>query len=229
MKDFVHLNEFIAKHKYELWEVLTYNSYGVKWARDSYRPWESISVSEMLWLIIDPWMHMAKTYYPIQFKEACDYGTKTHKEFENYNNGALLDSSKAIHVQKRLAMLKENIEPLLSEQTYSLQIWWIPIITWTVDVVCLFKGVTSILDYKTSKKKRNFFTVRNKLQGIFYEKLSWIIWFVWLYLNQKDYTLQVMSDSDREYYGLIVDELLEYTVELFKKWKIKNLVDNEII
>lgn len=221
-----YLNAFIEKHNYELWEVLTYNSYWVEWLRDDYRPGESISISEILWLIIDPWMQFVKAYYEEEFEESCRYWTKTHWELEdNVNWKALLERDNKLHRQFKLALIKEDIVPRITERTYELKLEWLPVITWTLDVIWDIEDIEHLIDYKTWRKKRNFKSIKSQLQLSWYRKLSFIERSALLYLNQKWYDLVI--SKNKEYYDNIFNDLLEYAIGLYKECKTINLVNKK--
>jgi len=223
----LYLKEFIERYNFWLKDTLTYNSYWVRGKRDSYRPWESISVSEILDLIIDDNFNFVKKYYKDELKQACEYWTKTHWELEKYWNGWLLSKDNKLHVQVRLALIRDKIKIDKTEKIYSLQLEWIPIITGTIDVTWSIRDNEYIIDYKTSSKSRNYLRVQTKIQLAFYMHLSNIKNASWLYLNQKDYTLQELSEEEKIYFWNIVSDLIEYTKYLFSKWQIINLANKQ--
>lgn len=223
--EYKYLNEFINKYKdYELLDKLVYNSYAVKWSRDTHRDYDSVSVSEILNLIEDCNLQMVTRFHWDKMKEAQRYGTQIHSDLEqNILWFKQLDKDQPIHKQYRLACIKENIVPKIPEEEFKLDIGiWIPL-TWTIDLQALINDCKWLIDFKTSKGKRNFISVKSKLQICFYLKLSWLTKWWLLYLNQKWYTLMMLSEKDIKYYTLIVEDLIKYTQQLFRESRIINL------
>jgi len=219
-----NLEEFINKYKdYNLLDCLTYNSYRVKWSRDSYRTYDSISTTEMLWLIQDSNMEMVKRFYEDKMKQACSYGTEQHGKIEDYIKTWKI-SDTDVFKNFRLFTIKHSVTEMVSEWEYSLSYKELPKLTWTIDCICNIVGDKYIIDWKTTKNKRSFMSVKHKLQIAMYSILSWINkWWV-VYLNAKWYEFKEVEDLD--YYKLIVRDLMEYTNELYSQGKVNNLYNN---
>ena len=224
MEDYRNLQKFIDKYPdYSLSDTLTYNSYRT-WQRSEVRTFNSVSVTEILWLIIDANLDIAKRFYSDKMQEAARYGTQIHNDLEqSILWDKQLDSNQEIHKQYRLACIKESIEPLTPEETFIIDIEGLPKVTWTIDLQANIHNVKWVIDFKTSNKNRNFISVKSKIQICSYLWLSKLeIWWL-LYLNQKWYTLKMLTDDEIKYYTNIWLDLIEYTKELFSKWKVINL------
>lgn len=218
-----YLNNFIKKYWYELRDTLTYNSYAVKWSRDTHREWDSISVTEILSLIIEPNFEIVKDIHSESIEKACSYGTNIHNTLEEYVLWHIELPNENIYRQFKLSIIKERIKPIIPEEMFALNIDWLPPITGTIDLQADIKWVKNIIDYKTSRKNRNFITIKHLLQICFYIKLSWIQKWWLLYLNKKWYKLKLFSDKEIEEWLNIVSDLIEYTKHLYNTWMVINL------
>ncbi len=218
MKDKIWLLEFVKKYNYGLSNILTYNSYRT-WQRSEVRDYDSISITEVLQLIIDPNMEMVKRYYSDKMEEACEYWTWIHNDIdENIKwNKSKKDN---IHIQYRLALLKEWIKIEQSEKTYSKEFKSLPIITGTID----WLTKDSIIDWKTSKTDRNFKSIKYQLQLAWYRWLSWYKKSMVVYLNNKKYSTKISSNT--EYWDELWLQLLVYANKLYELWQYNNLYLN---
>ena len=215
---------FIKKYWYWLWDILTYNSYRVKWRRDEVRDYDSISVTEILWLLIDSNMEFCKSFYKKELEEACEYWTKSHHAIEQY-----IKTGKKEHqlvTQYSLAEIQLWLKPLHTEKTYLLNVEGLPPISGTIDLIANKDWQETIIDFKTSRKNRNFKSVKYYIQLWFYSLLSWKEKACLLYLNKKGYSYKELTKEELDYAKDIALELIEYSKELFKKWDVINLYNN---
>jgi hypothetical protein len=209
------LKEFISRYEYWLHNILSYNSYRT-WTRSEVRDYDSISITEVLGLIIDPTMEFCKRYYSDKMKEACEYWTWIHSDIEK-NIKWWKSKKEWIHIQYRLALLKEWINLIESEKLYSKNFKSLPVITGTID----WLTDDTVIDFKTSRTDRNFKSVKYQLQLAWYRWLSWYSGSRILYLNWKKYS--VKDSEDMEYYDKVWLQLLEYSNKLYELWQINNL------
>ena len=224
-----YINEFINKYPdLILKEVLVYNSYWVEWSRDTFRERQSLSVTEVLSLLEDTNFEVSKRLYWDIMKEACEYWTQIHYDLEQYVLWKQkLDIKQPIHKQFKLALLKEDIEPKIAEQEFKVIIEWLPPVTATIDLQAEIKDIMWVIDYKTSRKDRNFISVKNKIQICAYIWFSWLdIWWL-LYLNQKWYTFKMLTKEEIEFYTKVWLDLLEYSKYLFRTNQTINLADKK--
>lgn len=223
MKSYTKLTQFIEDNWYELWHIVTYNSYRT-WERSEVRDYDSISVTEMLNLIEDPTMNMVKSLHWDKLKEACVYWTSVHQSLEDYHRYWELEDT-PINIQFKKSLIENDINILEAEQVFSKEIWIGFPLTATIDVIWTIDELKSVIDYKTSKKNRNFISVKYKIQIALYCILSWVDAWAILYLNQKWYKLVQIEDI--EYYKEIAYELIEYAIYCFNKWYTNNLYTNK--
>lgn len=212
------LKEFVWKFNYKMKDKLTYNSYRT-WKRNYKRNYDSVSVTEILWLIEDPNMEMVKEFYSLQMKQAAEYGTKKHWDLEKFFKKWEIWNDK-IDINFQRALIENEITIIESEKTYKKKYESLPTITWDIDNISKVKNELTIIDYKISKK-RNFKSKKYNLQLAWYRWLSWINQSAILYLNKEWYDFSVSEDI--EYYDKLWLELLAYANYLFEKWKVSNL------
>jgi hypothetical protein len=222
MIKYPNLKDFIRKYNYTVKETLTYNSYRTG-QRSETRLYDSISITELLWLIEDPNMEMVKRYYSDKMQEACDYWTKVHKELEDYSNWKKLDPT-MININFKIATIKYWLNHYESEWDYRMTISNLPVITGKIDRIVMKDSDKIIVDYKTSWWKRNFKSVKYNLQMAWYRILTWIKKSALLYLNKNTYCFKETKDNTD--YEIIFMELIEYANDLFNKWLINNLYKN---
>jgi len=204
---------------YSLSNCLTYNSYRTG-SRSETRDWDSVSVTEILWLIVDTNMDMVKRFHSDKMQEACDYWTEQHKAIENYiNNKEHLDTEVFKHF--KIFTIKHSVTEMQAELEYKITYWDLPTITGTIDCIWLIGSDKYIIDWKTSKWIRSFKSVKYNLQLAWYRWLARINKSAIVYLNKKWY--EFSPSKDNEYWDKIWLELLEYANWLYVAGKINNL------
>lgn len=214
------MKEFIIRYGYELWDTLEYNSYRT-WERSEIRNYDSLSVTELLKLIIDPNMEMVKAIHSEKLQTACDYGTQIHKDLEQYFHTWELPRT-PIHLNFRRALVEKDIKILEAEKTYKLDIGiWFPL-TAMLDTKVKIGKQRWTMDYKCSRKDRNFITMKYELQWNFYAMMCWEKNAWNLYLNKKRYKLIKASD-----HHLVILDLIAYAKTLVEKWHTNNLYLNK--
>lgn len=222
------LNWFVNKYKYNLLDSLTFNSYRTG-QRSEVRDYDSISVTEILSLIEDPNMEMVKIYYSDKLKEAQKYGTTVHKQIEEsiiweQLSGPVTLDRWPIAIQFKLFCMKNKVQDMQAEQMFSKQYKELPLVTGTIDAIALFKWVQSILDWKVTKWKRNFKSIKYHIQAAWYRWLTGIPQSMIVYLSPKDYSIS--TSEDIEYYDALWLELLDYADSLYINNKLNNLYDS---
>lgn len=191
--NFRELINFCEKNRFDLWETLIHGRYG---------DW-SISVTELLSIIVDPWFEFVKANHPQKLKEACDRGTEIHSMLENSDTVEIISTpskkeSAYYKYYKRFLEWKilSWVEILEKEKTF-IKDW----IRWTIDAITDLW----VVDYKSSRRKN----IKYFLQVAGYCWLSdndkWYI----LYMNEKWFDFDEVEDL--EYYKKIFLELLEYS------------------
>lgn len=216
------IQEFCDKWNYDLSNELVYNSYR-SWKRNYTRDYDSVSVTEILWLIEDSNIRMVKEFYEDKLIEAQKYGTKKHLDLENYSKDWILNNKDKIDINFKIFLIQKKITIKESEKTFKRNYKSLPIITGDIDNISLMNNEEIILDYKISKWERNFKSKKYNLQKAGYRWLSWIKQSWLLFLNQKKYELVISEDM--EYYDTLWLDLLEYANYLFENNKIKNLAN----
>lgn len=214
-----HLHEFIRKNGYELGKVLEYNSYRT-WERSETRDFDSLSVTELLKLIIDPNMNIINSIHSDKMQKAMYYGTQIHKELETYFYTWELPNE-PIHLNFRKALIQKDINILEAEKDYELDIGIWMTFTAKLDTIVSIDSLTGPMDYKTSRKDRNFISMKYELQWQLYAYLAWYDHSWTLYLNNKNYKLVKNPDNH-----LVILELIEYARSLHEQWSINNLYLN---
>jgi len=217
-----NLNKFCKDNWYNLLDEFTFNSYRT-WDRSEIRDYDSVSVTEVLWLIEDPTINMVKSLHWDKLKQACDYGTFVHQSLEDYHRYWDLEDT-PINIQFKKALIENDINILEAEQTFSKDLSVGIPLTATIDAISSIDCSNVLIDYKTSKKNRNFISIKYNIQIAFYSILSWIDRWAILYLNQKWY--KFIEVEDLEYYKKVATELLEYAESLFYRWWATNLATN---
>ncbi len=216
-----YIKEFIDKYPdLKLLDTLTYNSYRT-WKRNYTRDYDSISVSEILWLIEDSNLENVKRFYWDAMKQAAKAWTIFHKEIEDHIKLGKLSTTQQFKAY-RLSCIKEWFTCLKSEINYSIPFNDI-VLTWEVDAEWIISEDSITLDWKTTRKKRAFKSVKQKIQIAFYMKLNstkrwWLI-----YLTNWWYEFIELTKEEIIYYTNIVDDLIKYASDLYKKWKVINL------
>jgi len=213
------MKDFIKKYSYNLLDTLTYNSYRT-WNRSETRDWDSVSITEILWLIEDPNMEMCKRFYSDKMKEACDFWTKQHKMIEEYIISKQMWSWEVFN-HFMLFTIKYWVTKMKSELDYKVTYKWLPTVTGAIDCVCIINELKYLIDWKTSRRNRSFKSVKYNLQKAWYRWLSWIKYSWLVYLNKKWY--EFVESKDYDYWDRLWLELLEYANDLYIKWKFNNL------
>lgn len=213
--------EFIQKNGYELGNVLEYNSYRTG-ARSEIRNHDSISVTELLKLIIDPNMNMVESLFQTSLEEAKNYWTLVHLNLEKYFHTKELPDEK-IYMNFRKALIQNDIELLESEKDYDLMIGLPFPLTAKIDTIIKCWDKVGPMDYKASRKIRNFVSMKYQLQLELYKYLSNYDYSWNLYLNSKDYIFIETGE-----HRLVILDLIEYARQLYSQWRVKNLFLNHI-
>jgi len=216
------LNKFIKDNWYYLNNTFSYNSYRTG-ERSEVRDYDSISVTELLWLIWDNSFEMVKSIYPDKLKKACLYWTEVHSNLEKYHITWIIPSD-PIYVHFKRSIIDNDITILEAEQTFSTPLKIGLPLTATIDVIWMIWDYKFIIDYKTSKSVRNVKSSKYKIQIALYCILSWINYWAILYLNRKNYSLYKIYDI--EYYIKVAYELIEYATEVYNNWGAVNLYIN---
>ena len=162
---FKKLKQFCEDNKFELSDTLIHWRYG---------DW-SISVTELLWLIVDPWFEYVKNNHTKKLQEACDRWNEVHDNAENHNSIVYREIKKNNNIYKYHKTFKQwkilhGVNILETEKTFVKQ--WI---RGTID------ALTNIwlVDYKSSRKHN----IKYFLQVAWYcwlsEENNWYI----LYMN----------------------------------------------